>query len=92
MNQRILRTFLSIAMGAAISLLSGLFKPPFTRILIDVVEWGAPLSWLMRVIPIRMYSINLPNQVIDLAFWSVIVYFVVAVAVYFRHRKAPKIQ
>lgn len=90
MDRRILRGIYSAVVGIAITLISGLFQTPFARIL-DVVRMGAPLTWMQRVVPSTLIYIDWINFAADWIFWLIIVFVVISVAIYFRHRETKKV-
>ena len=67
MNKRILLSLLaSVVIGTAITLISGLTQTPMAHLGVDVVYWGIPLSWTMRVILTSFQSIDFLNLIADL--------------------------
>ncbi len=70
----------SIVVGVVIMLITGQFPDPFARIQVDVVEYGAPLAYVSRVIPTQITSISYANALIDAAFWSIIIFLILWVA------------
>ncbi len=56
-----------------------MFPTPFARIQIDVVSYGAPLTYSTRVIPTQFVSYDWLNLILDLAFWAIITYLILAV-------------
>jgi len=89
MDRRIISGILSVVLGVVITSLSGLFQTPFVRIL-DVAHMGAPLTWMTRVIPSNLIYIDWVNFIADLVFWLIIVFVVITVGTYLRHRQAKK--
>jgi len=70
MNTRILLSLLaSVAVGVAVTLISGVIQTPMGHLGVDVVYWGAPLPWTMQVIPTHFYSVDWGNFTADLVFW-----------------------
>jgi len=61
----------SVTVGVAIALVSGLFRTALSRIGVDVVLRGTPLPWIIQVIP-RPYHILWANLAPDVAFWVAI--------------------
>ena len=73
MNTRILLSLLaSVVFGIAITLISGLIQTPMAHLGVDVVYWGIPLPWTMRVVPTRFQSIDWLSLIADLLFWVII--------------------
>jgi hypothetical protein len=75
MEERKLRTTIlfsllaSVLVGVVITVISGFVQTPMAHLGVDVVYWGIPLSWSMRVIPTRFQSIDWLNLAADLIFW-----------------------
>ena len=90
MDFRIMRGIYSLLVGILITLLSGIFQTPFARILV-VAQMGAPLTWMTRVIPSSLIHVDWINFITDWAFWLIIVYVVIAVVNYLRHREVKKL-
>ncbi len=63
----------SVVVGVAITLLSWLFRPPLSRMGIDVVTRGVPLPWMMQVIPMTSH-ILWSGFFADLVFWATIIF------------------
>ena len=59
----------SALVGLTITIVSVFIQTPMTHLGIDVVYWGLPLPWSMRVIPTRIHSIDPFNFVSDVVFW-----------------------
>jgi hypothetical protein len=88
MNARILLGLVaSVAVGAAITLISGLIQTPMGHLGVDVVYWGIPLPWTMRVIPTRFQSIDWLNLIADLVFWVIIASVISTTLVYLGTRR-----
>jgi hypothetical protein len=62
----------SVVVGVAITLVSGLIQTPMGHVGVDVIYWGFPLSWTMRVIPTRFQSIDWLNLAADCIFWTIV--------------------
>jgi hypothetical protein len=70
MKRRILLIILaSVVVGIVITLISGLVQTPMAQLGVDVVYWGIPLPWTMRVIPTHFQSIDWFNFLADSVFW-----------------------
>ena len=83
MKIKILASLLaSVVVGVVITLVSGFIQTPMPHLGVDVVYWGIPLPWTMRVIPTLFQSIDWLNLVADLLFWVIIVLIVSASAIY----------
>jgi hypothetical protein len=66
---------ISVFGGSVLSLVSGLFPNPFSGILLGVALWGTPLPWITQVIyPNAPRVLHWPELVVDVAFWSLIIY------------------
>ncbi len=65
----------SIIVGVILTLITGQFLDPFAGIQIDIVEYGAPFAYVSRVIPTRITSYDYVSAIVDVIFWSVIVFF-----------------
>lgn len=76
----------SAAVGVVVTVISGLFMTPFTRMGIDVVRKGAPFPWVIRVIPMGDH-ILWDMFVADLAVWVFIALVVSMVAIHVSARK-----
>lgn len=88
MNSRILLGLLvSVVVGVVITLISGLIQTPMGHLGIDVVYWGIPLPWTMRVIPTQFQSIDWFNLAADLVFWVVITSVVATSLIYLGTRR-----
>ena len=73
MKTRLLFSLLaSVLVGVAITLISGLIQTPMGHLGVDVIYWGLPLSWTMRVIPTRFQSIDWLNLAADCVFWIIV--------------------
>jgi hypothetical protein len=86
MASRVIVALTCIIAGLVITGISGLFPAPFSPIQIDIVEHGSPLSWSSRVIPTQFITLNWANFTIDLLFWSIFIYIIIAAAKYFREK------
>jgi len=83
LKERIVRGFLvSVVVGLAITLLSWSFRPPLSRMGVDVVMRGVPLPWMMQVIPMTGH-ILLGGFLADLAFWAAVIFGVLMVMLHF---------
>lgn len=88
MKGNILTNFISVVVGIVIALISGLFTTP--DLLIPVVlQWGVPLPWFTRVISTQISSIHWENLILDMVFWVLICYIVLA-AIILMKRKVVK--
>lgn len=88
MGEKILDAVLgSMVAGLAVTVISGLFRPLFSRIDIDMVRRGLPIPWLIQVVP-RSAHILWPVFIMDLAFW-ILVALLVSVAVLYLGRTKP---
>ena len=82
----------SVLVGGAVTLISGYIHTPMDHLGVDVVYWGLPLSWTMRVIPTHFQSIDWFNLMVDLVFWIILAGSMAATAIYFgtgRHAQTP---
>lgn len=68
----------SLLIGSVMAGITGLFQTP-GRIGIDVIYWGFPVSWWMRVIPTHIESLILENLLFDIVFWVVLVFVILFV-------------
>jgi hypothetical protein len=66
----------SIILGFIVTWATGQFLAPFAVIQIDIVQYGAPLPWMRRVIPTQFTNYLTSNLVVDAAFWSIIVFVI----------------
>ena len=71
----------SVIGGGVVTLLTGFVSntPPM---LLGAVHYGYPLAWLMRLVLAPEYfpwRVNLPNLIVDLAIWVIVVGVVLAV-------------
>lgn len=67
--RRLVPALLSVVIGIAVTSISGLFKTPFTRIGVDVVQRWMPLPWIIQVIP-RTGQIMWIRFLADFVFWT----------------------
>ena len=67
-----LTLFVSVVIGTVITLISRLIQTPMSHLGIDVMYWGIPLPWTIRVIPTHFQSIVWSNLIADLVFWVII--------------------
>jgi hypothetical protein len=78
----------SVLVGAAVTVISGFIQtPPMAHLGVDVVYWGLPLSWTMRVIPTRFQSIDWFNLVADLVFWVMLASIVSTTVIYLKTKR-----
>ena len=64
---------LSVIGGVTITLLTALIP---SRLLVGATHYGLPLAWRTRLVLHPQYNpwrINMPNLVIDIVIWSVVV-------------------
>ena len=71
-TKMLLSLLASVFVGVVITLLSGLIQTPMGHLGVDVIYWGVPLSWTMRVIPTRFQSIDWLNLAADCIFWIIV--------------------
>jgi len=88
MKTKILTGLLASVVGVVITLVSGFIQTPMPHLGVDVVYWGIPLPWIMRVIPTLLQTIDWLNLVADLVFWVIIVLIVSASAMYIAKKTA----
>lgn len=67
--RRLIPLLLSVVIGIAMTSISGLFKTPFTRIGVDVVQRGMRMPWIIQVIP-RTGQIMWIRFLADFVFWT----------------------
>jgi branched-subunit amino acid ABC-type transport system permease component len=79
MASRIVTRAIAVLFGLLLTWGTGMFPTPFARIQIDVVSYGAPLAYSTRIIPTEFITFNWTNLVLDVAFWAIIVYLILAV-------------
>jgi hypothetical protein len=79
LTSRLVTATVSILIGLFLTWGTGVFPTPFSRIQIDVVSYGAPIAYSTRVIPTQFVSYDWLNLVLDLAFWAIITYLILAV-------------
>ena len=83
MREGIVRSFLaSLVVGLTITLLSWSFRPPLSRMGVDVVMRGVPLPWMMQVIPMTGH-ILWSGFLADLVFWAAVIFGVLMVMLHF---------
>ena len=70
MRTFVLSLLASVLAGLTIAIISVFIQTPMTHLGIDVVYWGLPLPWSMRVIPTRIQSIDPFNLASDIVFWA----------------------
>jgi len=80
---------LSVVVGVTTTLISGLFLTPVARLGIDVIRWGLPLPWIMRVVPSES-QVLWDNLVADFAFWTVVAFVPLILTVYRSRDKASR--
>jgi hypothetical protein len=69
------KTPLWVALGLAITLVSGLFPSLLSHILLGAVHYGAPLAWITQVIyPNAPKIYHFPEFLFDVAFWTLVSY------------------
>jgi hypothetical protein len=76
MDKRNLIALGSILLGIILTWVTGQFSTPLATIQIDVVQYGAPLPWMNRVIPTHFTNYMTSNLIVDAAFWSVVVFVI----------------
>ena len=77
----------SVIGGAVVTLLTGVISNT-PAMLVGAMHYGYPLAWLMRLVLAPEYfpwRVNVPNLVVDLVIWIIIVGM--AVTVLTRRRK-----
>jgi hypothetical protein len=79
MTNRLVLTVVSILISLLSTWGTGIFSAPFSQIQIDVVNYGAPLPYFQRVIPTHFVSYDWLNLALDLAFWAIITYLILAI-------------
>jgi len=84
----------SVVVGVIATLISGFFLAPLSRMGVDVVLRGAPLAWMIQVIP-RAGSLLWVQFIADALFWVAISFAVLAVLMHYRptstiHRDVPR--
>ena len=90
LKERIVQGFLvSVVVGLAITLLSWSFRPPLSRMGVDVVMRGVPLPWMMQVIPMTGH-ILWSGFLADLVFWAAIIFGVLMAMLHFGTGKATR--
>jgi hypothetical protein len=83
LKERIVQGFLvSLMVGLAITLLSWSFRPPLSRMGVDVVMRGVPLPWMMQVIPMTGH-ILWSGFLADLVFWAAAIFGILMVILHF---------
>jgi ABC-type Fe3+-siderophore transport system permease subunit len=83
LKERLVRGFLvSVVVGLAITLLSWSLRPPLSRMGVDVVMRGAPLPWMMQVIPMTGH-ILWNGFLADLVFWAAVIFGIVMAILHF---------
>ena len=84
MKEKWLFTLLaSVLVGVVVTLISGLFRAPVSRIGVDVVLRGAPLAWMIQVIP-RAGSVLWIRFIADAVFWAAISFAVLTILTHYR--------
>ena len=71
----------SVIGGVVVTLLTGLISNT-PAMLVGAMHYGYPLAWLVRLVLAPEYfpwRVNVPNLVVDLVIWIIIVGMVVAV-------------
>lgn len=77
MVSRLLVAAFSIVTGLLINWFTGRYPTPFAQIEIDVVGFGAPLTYAHLVIPSGFLSYDWFNFTLDLVFWTTIIYLII---------------
>jgi len=97
LKKTIVQAFLvSVVVGLAITLLSWSFRPPLSRMGVDVVMRGVPLPWMMQVIPMSGH-ILWSGFLADLVFWAAVIFGILMAILHFgtgkvRHHAISKTQ
>ena len=81
------KTVIYSVIGVVVTLLTGLISNT-PAMLVGAMHYGYPLAWLMRLVLAPEYfpwRVNVPNLVVDLVIWIIIVGM--AVTVLTRRRK-----
>ena len=71
----------SVVVGLVIAFISGIFRAPLSRMSVDVILRGAPLPWIIQVIP-RAGHILWVQLAADTIFWVVISFAALTIIVY----------
>jgi hypothetical protein len=90
MTTRPVTAAIAILIGLLLTWATGMYPTPFTRIQIDVVTYGAPLPYSTRVIPTEFITYDWFNLALDLAFWAIITYLILAVILRTSPPKKPE--
>ena len=77
MVSRLLVVAFSMVTGFLINWFTGRYPTPFAKIEIDVVGFGAPLTYAHLVIPSGFLSYDWFNFILDLVFWTVMIYLII---------------
>jgi hypothetical protein len=90
LKERIVQAFfVSVVVGLAITLLSWFFRPPLSRVGVDVVMRGVPLPWMMQVIPMTGH-ILWSGFLADLVFWATVIFGVLMAMLHFGTREVTQ--
>lgn len=79
-----LSAFVSVALGLAITRFTTLFSTPLSHPLVDVAQLGAPLTWITLVISAGLKEIYWTGFVVDVGFWSLIVYIFLVTVIHLK--------
>ena len=79
MTTRPVTAAIAVLIGLLLTWATGVYPTLFARIQIDVVTYGAPLPYSTRVIPTEFLTYDWFNLALDLAFWAIISYLILAV-------------
>ena len=79
MTSRIVTGVIAILIGLLVTWGTGMFPTPFARTQIDVVSYGAPLAYSTRIIPAEKVAFDWAKLGLDVVFWAIIVYLLLAV-------------
>jgi hypothetical protein len=72
----------SVVAGVAITLISGLFRAPLSRIGVDVVSRGSPVPWIIQVIP-RAGHVLWVQLIADAVFWAAVSFAAVTIVMHY---------
>jgi hypothetical protein len=76
------RTVIYYVIGGAVATLLTGFLSNTPPMLVGAVHFGYPLAWLMRLVLAPEYfpwRVNIPNLIVDLVIWIVVVGMIVTV-------------